>query len=287
MKPQFLEVSSDSVSSFSARKDVMPDINNQWHYHLVLELIYFKKGFGTQYVGDSIERFSDGDVALIGRNLPHYWKFDDIYFEPNSKSKVEVFVIHFDQNFLGEHFLDLPENSEIKKSLALSMRGFQFSGQTREKLSQLIPKIIESKGTNKIIKLLKALETIATQNEYTFLASPNFNYRFNEDEKNRIMDIYNYTLSNYTQKITLEEISKIANLSPNSFCKFFKMKNGKTYTHFVNEIRVGEACRKLIENQMTIKEICFASGFNNFTSFHECFKNIMGISPLKYKQQYK
>lgn len=151
----------------------------------------------------------------------------------------------------------------------------------------MIPEIVESDGTRKIIRLLEALHSISESAEYEFLTSANFKYHFDEDERHRIMDIYNYTLSNYTQKITLEDVSEIANLSPNSFCKFFKSRTGKTYTQFVNEIRIGDACQKLIENQMSVKEVCFASGFNNFTSFHECFKNITGKSPLKYQQLYR
>lgn len=176
---------------------------------------------------------------------------------------------------------------DIKKTLALSSRGFQIKGETKDKLTQLIPEIVESDGTRKIIRLLEALHSISESAEYEFLTSANFKYHFDEDERHRIMDIYNYTLSNYTQKITLEDVSEIANLSPNSFCKFFKSRTGKTYTQFVNEIRIGDACQKLIENQMSVKEVCFASGFNNFTSFHECFKNITGKSPLKYQQLYR
>ncbi|MDV4129398.1 AraC family transcriptional regulator [Elizabethkingia anophelis] len=287
MKPQFLKISSDTLHSFNARKDTMPDVNNKWHYHMVLELIYFRKGTGTQYVGNSIERFKEGDVALIGKNLPHYWLFDAKYFENPKRNKVEIFVIHFGEHFWGEEFLKLPENQTLKKTLALSSRGFQIKGETKDKLTQLIPEIVESDWTRKIIRLLEALHSISESAEYEFLTSANFKYHFDEDERHRIMDIYNYTLSNYTQKITLEDVSEIANLSPNSFCKFFKSRTGKTYTQFVNEIRIGDACQKLIENQMSVKEVCFASGFNNFTSFHECFKNITGKSPLKYQQLYR
>ncbi|MCQ9641519.1 AraC family transcriptional regulator [Chryseobacterium sp. WG14] len=287
MKPQFLEISSDTLHSFSARKDVMPDVNNKWHYHTVLELIYFRKGSGTQYVGNTIERFKEGDVVLIGKNLPHYWQFDTKYFESPKRNKVEVFVVHFDENFWGEEFLQLPENHDLKKMLILSSRGLQVKGGSRETLTQLIPEVINSDGTMKIIKLLEALSCISNSLEYDFLASSHFKYHFNEDEKRRIQEIYNYTLSRYMEKISLEEISEIASLSPNSFCKFFKSKTGKTYTQFVNEIRIGDACQKLIEDQMSVKEICFASGFNNFTSFHECFKNITGKSPLKYQQLYR
>lgn len=287
MKPQLLKISSNQVNSFNARKDSTPDINNRWHYHLVLELIYFKKGNGTQYVGDDSRRFHKGDVALIGANLPHYWQFDNRFFNTRKSKSVEVYVVHFDEFFWGKEFINLPENKEIKKLIQKSTRGCQFLGETREKLTLLIPEIISSTGTNRIIKLLEVLQIMANSTEVDFLASSNYNPQFNDSEKNRIIDVYNYTLTHYTQKISLDEIATIANLNPSSFCKFFKSTSGKTYTQFVNEMRVSEACRKLIENQMSVKEICFACGFNNFTSFHEVFKSIIGKSPLQYQKEYR
>lgn len=289
MKPQLLKISSNQVNSFNARKDLTPGVNNLWHYHLVLEFIYFKKGFGTQYVGDHSRRFRQGDVALIGTNLPHFWRFDDVFFDKDSanKKKVEVFVVHFDQNFLGNDFLNLPENKELKNFIQRSTRGCQFQGETKLKLAHLIKEITEVSGTMRIIKLLEALNLMTHSDEVEFLASATYNPKFNDGEKNRILDVYNFTLRHYTQKITLKEVAKVANLSPSSFCKFFKSTSGKTYVQFVNEMRISEACRKLIEDQMTVKEICFACGFNNFTSFHEVFKSITGESPLQYQKKYK
>ena len=79
MKPLLLKVPTAPTLSFSVRRDQVPHINNKWHYHTELELIHFKKGFGTQFVGDSIENFEEGDVVLLGSNLPHYWRFDNSY----------------------------------------------------------------------------------------------------------------------------------------------------------------------------------------------------------------
>ena len=95
MKPHLLNVSTNSVDSFSARRDIMPDVNNLWHYHAALELIYIKKGRGTQFIGDSIKNFNDGDVVLLGSNLPHYWRFDPEFFETTDGEPVDVYAVHF------------------------------------------------------------------------------------------------------------------------------------------------------------------------------------------------
>ena len=97
MRPQLLKVLKGPDRSFSVRRDLFP-INNRWHYHSEVELIHIKKGEGTQFIGDSIKRFKSGDVVLVGSNLPHYWRFDDVYYEENTKAIADVRVAHFVAN---------------------------------------------------------------------------------------------------------------------------------------------------------------------------------------------
>jgi AraC-like DNA-binding protein len=286
MKPHLLNVSTNSVDSFSARRDIMPDVNNLWHYHSALELIYIKKGRGTQFIGDSIKNFNDGDVVLLGSNLPHYWRFDPEFFEETTGESVDVYAIHFKEDFLGAAFIDLPENQELKKIIAQSKQGIKLEGISKAKIASLMPQIIEATGTKRIIKLLEVLTEIANCEEKNILVSLGFKPNFLENEKDRIQSIYNYTISNYKNKIELKEIAAVAKISPNSFCKFFKTKSRKTYTQFLNEIRVGQACKLLIEKDLTVKEICYDCGFYNFTSFHKYFREITGKTPLKYQQAF-
>jgi len=286
MKPHLLNVSTNSVDSFSARRDIMPDVNNLWHYHSALELIYIKKGRGTQFIGDSIKNFNDGDVVLLGSNLPHYWRFDQEFFETTDGEPVDVYAVHFKEEFLGKDFLNLPENQEIKRIFTQAKQGIKLEGVAKDKIAALMPQIIEATGTMKIIRLLEVLTVIANCSEKNILVSLGFKPNFLENEKDRIQSIYNYTISNYKKKIELKEIAAVAKISPNSFCKFFKTKSRKTYTQFLNEIRVGQACKLLIENDLTVKEICYDCGFYNFTSFHKYFREITGKSPLKYQQAF-
>jgi AraC-like DNA-binding protein len=105
-------------------------------------------------------------------------------------------------------------------------------------------------------------------------------------DDDRINKIYEYSLSNFREKISLKEIAEVANMSENSFCRYFKSRTRKTFMQFLIEIRVGHACKLLIENKMNIKQIYYESGFNNVTSFHKYFKIITGKSPLMYQRQF-
>lgn len=285
MKPQLLKVSAEPSCSFSVRQDRVPYVNNRWHYHPEIELIYFKEGRGTQFIGDSISLFNSGDVMLVGANLPHYWSFDETYFnsqieEPN------VFVTHFCDYFWGKDFLTIPENLPIKNILETAKRGIQITGPTREFIGNLLEKMLVSDGCNKIILILEALVNIAHSGNYKILSSIGFQHNVRETGNDRINSIYEFSLANYKRKILMEEAAAIACMSPNSFCRYFKSKTRKTYSNFLIEIRVGIACKLLIANNLSIKQICFESGFNNFASFHKFFKMITGKTPLNYQREF-
>jgi len=285
MRPQLLKVLKGPDRSFSVRRDLFP-INNRWHYHSEVELIHIKKGEGTQFIGDCIKRFKSGDVVLVGSNLPHYWRFDDVYYEENTKAIADVRVAHFNENFWGSQFLELPENLNLKTVLEKARRGLQITGKTKQKVAELLEQLQEADGPQRIILLIEALTAVANAKQPVPLSSMGFKPDLVDAEKDRINAIYEYSIRNFKRKIQLEEIADVANISPNSFCRYFKSRTRKTYSQFLIELRVGHACKLLIENNHCIKRLCYESGFNNFTSFHKYFKMITGKSPLVYQKEF-
>jgi AraC-like DNA-binding protein len=286
MRPQLLKITKGPGCSFSVRRDLVPHINNRWHYHDEVELIHFKKGQGTQFIGDNIHRFKAGDVILVGANLPHYWRFDDMYFEENTATNADIRVAHFQEKFWSDQFLHLPENISIKTALEKGRRGLQITGKTRQKVAEILEALIKAKGIQRIILLMEALSIIGSCPNLETLSSIGFKHDFVEEENERINTIYDYSIRNFKKKIQLEEIAHKANISPNSFCRYFKSRTRKTYSQFLIELRVGHACKLLIENNLSIKQICYESGFNNFTSFHKFFKMITTKSPLTYQKEF-
>jgi AraC-like DNA-binding protein len=285
MRPQLLKVSKCPDQSFSVRRDLVPHINNRWHYHTEVELIHFEKGEGTQFIGDSIKRFQEGDVVIVGSNLPHYWRFDDKYFEESSDA-ADVRVSHFNENFWGEAFLNLPENFSIKGMLERARRGLQINGEAKYRVAEILERMLNADGPQRIMLLVEALSEIANCKQTDTLSSIGFKPDFVDVESDRINAIYEYSIKNFKRKIQLEEIAEVAKISPNSFCRYFKSRTRKTYSQFIIELRVGHACKLLIENNQCIKRLCYESGFNNFTSFHKYFKMITGKSPLTYQKEF-
>jgi AraC-like DNA-binding protein len=285
MKPQLLKVSSGPSHSFSVRRDVAPHFNNKWHYHEEVELIYFIKGEGTQFIGDNIKRFRSGDVVLVGKKLPHYWRFDNEYFDKKTSKNVDVRVAHFCENFWGDTFLKLKENSSIKAVLENARRGIEVRGNARKTVPDMLEKMHDAEGPDRIIILLEILLQIAGS-EQSILSSQPFNSKIDNAYNERINAIYEYSLANFRNKIHLDEIASVANISPNSFCRYFKSQMRKTYSQFLIELKVEYACKLLMENKVIIKQLCYECGFNNFASFHKYFKMITGKTPLKYQKDF-
>jgi AraC-like DNA-binding protein len=286
MKPQLLKVPTGPVHSFSVRQDKLPNINNHWHYHPEVELIQFHKGGGTQFVGDHIKRFGAGDIVLVGANLPHYWRYDDIYFQDTHQELPYSTAIHFTETFWGDRFINLPENKPLKALLEKAKRGILLSSQDNPLVKKYIEKIYYSEGSHRIIYLMECLLAIASSQEAQVLSSIGFQSNFSPAENKRINAIYEYTLKHFQQKIALAEIASVAGLVPSSFCRYFKSRAGKPFSQFLMEIRIGYACKLLLDGQMSVKQLCYESGFNNFTCFHKNFKVITGKRPLDYQKTY-
>ena len=286
MKPQLLKISKSPVQSFSVRHDLRPVMDNKFHYHPEVELIHFIKGQGTQFIGDSITQFQSGDLILVGSNLPHYWRFDKGLNGAAAHDYGEVKVAHFSECFLGAHFLNLPENKALKDLLERAKRGIKVGGKNKDKVAELLSWMQDAQGTDRIIYLMLALVEIVKSEELESLSSVAYLHTTEDNHENRIEAIYDYTFSNFRKKIHLDEIAAIAGISPNSFCRYFKTLTHKTYSQFLTEIRVGKACKLLIDNRLNIKQVCSESGFNNFASFYKCFKDITGKSPLNYQKEY-
>jgi AraC-like DNA-binding protein len=182
--------------------------------------------------------------------------------------------------------MELPENRKIAAILKKAKQGIFISGETKNRVAEIINKTINAVNTERIILLLEMLNIIALSNELTFLSSTSFIQKYDADEAERINDIFKYTIKNFRRKIALIEISKIAHVSPNSFCRYFKSHTKKTFSQFLSEIRIDHACKLLVENKLSISKICFESGFNNFSNFNRYFKIVTGKNPFEYRKTF-
>ncbi|MCD2422605.1 AraC family transcriptional regulator [Niabella pedocola] len=284
MKPQVLKMANTPGASFELRRDQVP-VNNRWHYHKEVELIYVISGSGTLLIGNRIRSFSAGTLCMIGAGIPHYWRFDDQYFG-FGKVPIDVIAIHFPETFWGQSFLDLPENKDIRQLLERAKKGILIQGS----IKSLIPTfqyMLSINGPYRIISLIALLSKIARWPTITYLLPEQIATFISTQDEGRINTIYNYTMKHFKRAIRLLEIAEIAGVTPNAFCRYFKQQTQKTYSQFIIELRVSYACKQLEETDRPIKSLSLESGFANIASFRRFFKIITGLSPLSYQKAYK
>jgi len=260
-----------------------------WHYHPELELVSVVRSTGTRFIGDSIEKFNEGEVILIGKNLPHMWLNDNIYFDKESKLKAEAIAVHFKKEFLGRDFFDIPEMKHISDLFERAARGIKFVDIDNDLLSR-INGTIHLKSFKLTHEIIDILHLLARHKNYVLLSSIGYlnglNKRTYNRKDKRLDSIYEYIFSNFQKPITANDVSQVANMNYSAFSRFFKRVYRKTFTQYLNEVRIGYACKLLIENSKNISEVCYESGFNSISNFNKQFKLITQMSPTQYVESH-
>lgn len=266
--------------SFTLRKfeEINPNLVPFWHFHPELEIVYVKHGSGKRHIGNHISYYNGGDLIFLGPNLPHYGFTDRL-----SGSNSEI-VVQMKESFLGKNFFALPEMSNIQQLFERSKAGLSFYGNTKDEVGARLTDMFFMDEFDKLMEFLKILQILANSKEYNVLNASGVTLIVQGQDTDRIDTVYKYVRLHFTELIQLEDISNLVNMTVPSFCRYFKRVTGKTFTEFVNEFRIVHACKLLSEERHTIAEVCFESGFNNFSHFNRLFKQKTGQSPNNYRK---
>jgi AraC-like DNA-binding protein len=288
MKLTYKQTERKPENSFLVRQDRMPCIEQDWHFHKELELIYFIKSSGTRYVGNSIGNFAPGELYLIGSNVPHLFRNNREYYSDTLEDEaVNLVVIKFESEFLGTVFLDLAETKKLHTLFQKANRGLKFSKAVTHLVHNYILGMVGDQGLSRIVGLLKILDILSISENYVPLCSEVIINNYNQNEKDRMARVISFLTENFDRKIELDQVASIAYMTPNAFCRYFKKRTKKSFTQYLNEIRLRHACKLLIEGELQISTICYQSGFNTITNFNRQFKTLMGVTPSNYMERYK
>jgi AraC-like DNA-binding protein len=277
MKAKLEDIPSEKGnSSFYAYRFQVPFFEFKWHYHPEYELTYIIKGNGYRIVGNSYEHFIDGDLVLLGSNLPHTWsgKLDGDEYS-------DAVVIQFSWEFISP-FLSTNEGILMRNMLEASARGISF--EANEELVSKIIELTERKGVDRILNLISILDDLSKK-QSTIIATNTFHNVVSKKSELRINKVCLFIQNNFHNKISLKEVADLIYLTESNFCKFFKKATGKTYSDYLNEIRINEASRLLIQSDKTISLISFECGFETLSYFNRVFLNKKGVTPSVYRKE--
>ncbi|PZU82519.1 MAG: AraC family transcriptional regulator [Chryseobacterium sp.] len=279
--PFFEAINPNIGSSFTLLK--FPKNGNikshVWHYHPEIELIFVCGGSGKRQIGSNISHFSDGDLILIGSNLPHCGMTNE-----NTNNDYEV-VIQFSPDFLGESFWNVPEMSKILALLNTAKSGIVFGDEVKKSIREKMEVLSEASSLDRLLKLIDILKELSETKDFQILNAGKYYLQTQKEDNDRINLIFNHVKDNFKEQIALEDVAGLATMTVPSFCRYFKKITNKTFTQFVNEYRITHALKLLTEQPLSINEICFESGFNNFSYFNKTFKEYTKKNPSQYRKE--
>lgn len=252
-----------------------------WHYHPEIELVYVNGGSGKRQIGSHISYYREGDLILIGSNLPHCGFTDGL-----SGNECET-VIQMKPEFLGASFFDIPEMRNIKSLFSSARMGIVYHGQEKKMIGTAIEALKDLNQYDRLLGLLNILKQLEAAENYTILNAQGFVLEAELQDNNRINVIFNFVKQEFHRSIVLEEVAEMVSMTVPSFCRYFKKITGKTFVQFVNEYRLVHAAKLLHEKQISILDVCFDSGFNNFSHFNKQFKKFTGKTPSIYRNELK
>jgi AraC-like DNA-binding protein len=257
---------------------------SRWHYHPEYELVLINKGIGKRMVGDSIDRFDEGDLVFLGSNLPHEWLCDESFYTKEGFLG-EGIVIHFREDFLGGYFFKTPENKRLLKLLEESAQGCLLKGETKQKITDLMLRMTIEDTESKFYTLFEIFKLLTNSNEYDLLSSPNFTTTFQSQNSQGLQKVIEFIMQNFQKKIQMKDLLDIANMSSTTFSVFFKKNYNMTFSEYLLKVRIGYACNLLTDSSRSISQISFDAGFENLSNFNRLFKKAKGITPKEFRKK--
>ncbi|RFS14123.1 AraC family transcriptional regulator [Emticicia sp. C21] len=279
MKLRFEELTPDLDSSF--RLIINPRLNDvfYWHFHPEFELVYIEGASGTRHVGEHISRFEGSDLVFIGSYIPH------LNFDYGVKTECEKVVVQIRQDFLGNAFANIPELSAVYRLFEQSKHGIAFGKETKFLLGERLKNLKNLGHFEQFLEILSIFQILAQSNEMVLLHTKPVENQHNKKEQERMTRIYNFIDSHYQQKIEVEEVASMSNLSKSAFCRYFKKITRLTFVEFLNHYRINQAQKFLLLDK-NVTEACFECGFESLSYFNRTFKKVTGENPLSFKKKF-
>ncbi len=285
MKPSLERLPLEQGESFVVKSFDYGFYPTPWHYHPEYEIVMVTESTGKRFIGDAVSDFKPGDLALLGPNIPHTYRNDEKFYEKGSKLRAKSIVIHFSKASLGEGFLQLPEAKGIGQLLQKSLHGLDITGSAYREVSNKLFEITAEKGIRRWQSLLEIL-IILSESKKLKPITGTAQVGYNEKESERMCRVFDWVALNYTSTIKLEDAARIAGMNENAFSRFFSQRTRKTFSAFVQQMRLQRAAGLLVEDELPVTEICYECGYNNISNFNRQFLNYYGMNPVNYRKTF-
>lgn len=268
---------------FTLFSRVKKDFDFPLHYHEEFELNFISNGKGARRViGDHMEEINDLELVLVGPNLVHAW------FTHKCRNR-EIFevTIQFHKDLFDEKLLRRNQLSFIRSMFEKASRGILFSRETIQQVAPRIANLNRKHGFDSVLELISILHDLSTSRNMRMLSDTAFTQTEHSFYNSRRVErTIEYLNQNFHKTIKLNEVAKLSNMTEAAFSRFFKTKTGMTFIDCLNEIRLGNASRMLIDTSQSVAEVAYHCGFNNISNFNRIFKKKKGTTPKDFRESY-
>ena len=262
----------------------LPFFYNSVHYHEECQLTYILEGRGMILVGDHLEDFQEGDLLLIGKNTPHALVHSKEYYEGNSSLHARAISVFFSRDTFHQVFNQIPETSKIEEFLDQAQFGIHLKQNESKRIGDDIKQMVKLRQVPRIILFMQVLDRISRNSNYHYISS-SLPQMIGKEDSLKLQKVFNFITRNFDKRITLEEVAGLINLTPTAFCRFFKLRTNKTFSQFLIEVRISQACKMLSNGNFNVTETFFSCGYNNSSNFHRHFRQHTGLTPSEYKDR--
>lgn len=277
------EITALTKSLVSVVKRTGPYFKSPLHYHPEVELVYVLKSSGKRIIGNKVEKFDSGDMIFLGADLPHVWLNDANYFKGNKKMHAEAIVAYFNTNVFSSFFYENERAAQINNLFDKAKKGIRITGETHRTIARILQSLVTKKDFELLPGLIEILSILANSTETALINTEAFVVQENRVRSTEIKSVLDFLNNNYHKKITLEDAASMANHSPQSFCRLFKATTKKTFSAYLQDIRISHARKMILETNHKMADIAMNCGFHNLSNFNKQFKKLTNETPMQYK----
>lgn len=280
-RPVLEQIVTDAAESFLWRCDDYPWERNVWNIHPEYEIHLVRNASGIALVGDHIEPFEAGYLAIVGSGLPHDWVSATA---PGEVIRGRDIVLQFDRERVRRAGACLPELEGLDEFLTLALRGLAFHGETRREGARILEAMGAARGVDRLALFLSLLGLMASRGEYKVLSSNDFMPDTDDESQDSIHVALTFIRENFKQDLHMGQVADLVGMSEWTFSRFFKKNSGSSFTDYLRTLRIAYACKLLAETQMPITDICFEAGYANVSNFNRNFLSQRGTTPSSYRR---
>lgn len=251
-----------------------------FHFHDECQLVLIAAGKGRRVIGDSIATFTPGELTFVGPNVPHVW-----HSEPAlDGAMAESVVLYLHPQRMLDALRPLVDTAALAVFFQDSVRNLSIEGGKRMRIQSLLARMRKEDELMQLASALQICQELLSPGNQHWLCTATSANAYSSKSQARVRRVMRFIRENFRDQITLAGAADHAGMQVHAFCRFFKGLTHRTFSDFLNEVRVEHACELLRQSDAPVTSVAYECGFNNLSYFNRTFKRLQGVTPSRFRE---